>query len=269
MGKFIRICLFTLKDQARQKSLYALLAVSALFVMLLRGCYKGNYNVNGQSVDNLTVAWHASKIAFHIIGVAVLLAATLFSMRIFSRDAEDGSLVMILSRPARRFHYVLGRAAGVWLISSLFMFVLHLTIFLVCYANTGGIMPGYLTASLVMAPNLLFMALLVLLLSLVLPDVIAALSGVIISAVCFLSDMFFHIVNSDVVQSSLPKTLDMTPSLWRALLPKLGSLQFYAASLIGGDRFAVMGPVHPAVNVLLYCALLGVILILAFEKREI
>ena len=31
----------------RQKSFYVLLAMAVVFIMLIRGCYQGNYSVNG------------------------------------------------------------------------------------------------------------------------------------------------------------------------------------------------------------------------------
>jgi indole-3-glycerol phosphate synthase len=49
--------------------------VSIGFVMLLRSCYSGNYVVNGKAVDGLTVAWHASIVAFHVVAAGVLLIA--------------------------------------------------------------------------------------------------------------------------------------------------------------------------------------------------
>ena len=66
MINLIKIALFTIKDQMRQKSFYLLLAVAVLFILLIRSCYHGDYSVNGQKVDNISVAWHASLLVFHV-----------------------------------------------------------------------------------------------------------------------------------------------------------------------------------------------------------
>ena len=67
MHNLLMISLYTVRDQTRHKSFFILLGVSILFVLLIRGCYEGTYTVNGQQVDGVTLAWHASKIAFHAV----------------------------------------------------------------------------------------------------------------------------------------------------------------------------------------------------------
>ena len=67
MNNVIKISVYTMKDQMRHKSFYVLLALSILFILMIRGCYDGDYQVNGKMVDNAMVAWHVSKIVFHLI----------------------------------------------------------------------------------------------------------------------------------------------------------------------------------------------------------
>ncbi len=163
-----------MRDQMRHKSFYVLLGLSILFVLTIRGCYDGGYTVNGKMVDNATVAWHVSKIVFHLISSGMFLMASMLSMKIFSRDHEDGSVVLFLSRSVFRWQYVLGRVTGTWVLCLVFMFILHLTIFLTVWAKTGTIISGYLTASLVCSINLLFVIACVCFLSLFMPDFISA-----------------------------------------------------------------------------------------------
>ena len=120
-----RISLITVRDLMRQKSFYVLLAVGLFFVLLLRSCYRGSYSVNGQAVSSVSVAFHASLIAFHVVAAGMLLMTTMLAMGIFSRDRDDGSMVMFLSRPMDRWQYVLGRIAGTWILATLFMFILR------------------------------------------------------------------------------------------------------------------------------------------------
>jgi len=86
---------------------------------------------------------------------------------------------------------------GLWVVSFLFMFVLHLTITIITYFNTGGVMPGYLAASLLCSLNVLFMVLMVSLLSLVLHDFAAAFLSVGIVAISFISDTIDKVAHSD------------------------------------------------------------------------
>ncbi len=97
MNNVLKIAVYTLRDQMRYKSFYVLLGLSILFILMIRGCFDGGYTVNGQMVDNATVAWHVSKIVFHQITVGMFLMAAMLSMKIFSRDRENGSLVLFLS----------------------------------------------------------------------------------------------------------------------------------------------------------------------------
>jgi ABC-type transport system involved in multi-copper enzyme maturation permease subunit len=265
----VRILLLTVGDQMRQKSFLLLLALCVLFLFLIRGCYGGNYMVNGQQVDALTVAWQTSRIAFHIIASGAMLIAVMLSMRLFSRDREDGSLVLFLARPVHRFEYLLGRIGGVWTLSFLFMFILHLTIFIIAFINTHAIIPGYLTASVVCALNLLFMAALVCLLGFFVPDFMAALIAIIIAAVGFASDTAFAVMQSSMVKSALPPGVESHPSIWRMLWPKMTALQYYGASLISHESFVSMGPLHPGLNALLWCGVVITVLLIYYRRKEI
>jgi ABC-type transport system involved in multi-copper enzyme maturation permease subunit len=268
MRKFLFIVKFTIADILHQKSFFILLAISIGFVLLLRGCYKGNYVVNGQEVNGVTIAWHASIIAFHAICAGVLLVAAVLSMGMLRRDREDGTAVYMLSRPIDRSTYVLGRAAGLWIVSFGFMFVLHLTIFVITLLSAGGTMPGYLWASLVCCVNVLFMVLFICLLSLVIPDFAAALAGIGVVGISNISDTMYAVMQSSLVQSSLG-TSHSGASAWRTAWPKVASLQQYAVSLIDKSQFHGMGPVHPALVMALYCCTAAAGLVLVFRTREL
>lgn len=268
MGKFLHIVKYTVLDLVRQRSFYVLLAVCIGFVFLLRGCYKGNYVVNGQSVDGATVAWHASIIAFHVVCAGVLLIAAILSMNLLRRDREDGTAQYMLARPVSRIAYVFGRAMGVWLVSSAFMFILHLAIFVITLVSAGGTMPGYLTASAVCTLDVLFMVLMVCLFSLFMPDFAAAFLGIGIAGISYISDAVFQIVQNPVLQAAAGGAASSV-SAWRIAWPKVALLQYYAVSLIDNSSFHSMGPVHPLVNILAYVSLTAVLTAVVFRKREI
>ncbi len=269
MRNLIKIALYTLLDQMRLKSFYVLLGVSILFVLHIRTCYGGRYIVQGQQVDRVTVAWHASKIAFHVICCGMFLLTALLAMRVFTRDRNDGSLVLFLSRPVDRWQYVFGRVGGIWILSSLFMFVLHCTIFLIAMSKTGGVIPGYLLASTVCFINLLFTTLLVCLLSLYMPDFIAALATVGIVAVGFISDGMHLLMQNKMIQDAFSGKIHPDPAWWRIIYPKVSLVQRYAVSLIDKSEFHGMGPVHPVLNVIFFSVIIAGILYVVFNRREI
>ena len=269
MNNFYKISLYTILDLMRNKSFYVLLGMAVFFVLLIRGCYKADLSLNGELVDNVTLAWYASKIAFHLIANGMILMAAMLSMSLFSKDEENGSLVLFLSRPVSRGQYVLGRIIGTWLLAAAFMFILHLTIFFITWIKTGGVIPGYLTASLICSLNLLFIIFLVALLSLFMPDFIAAMMALAVAAVSFLSDGAFLVMQNKVVQSALSEDMFSAPTLWRALFPKISLLQHYAVTQITGDEFQRMGPVHPMINLMVYSLLIAMLLLLNFNRKEI
>jgi len=270
MHNLLTLSLYTIRDQTRHKSFYVLLGISIFFVLLIRSCYGGNYTVQGRQVDTVTVAWHASKIAFQLIGGGMLFLVTMLTMGTFSRDRQDGSLVMFLSRAVTRWQYVFGRVLGTWILSTVFMFILHCTIFLTAWSKTGGMIPGYLTASLVCSINLLFTILVVSLLSLFLPDFIAAAATIIIVVVGFISDGIYQVMQNAMVQQAMQQNdMVVETSWWRLMYPKMALLQQYAVSIIDKSEFQGMGPVHPFLNVLIYSLVAAGILIWSFNRREI
>ena len=90
-----------------------------IFVFLTRGCYQGNYMVNGRALDAGAIVGAVSKVTFHLIAVAVMLIAALLSMRVFRRDRDEGMQSSILSKPITRRQYVMGKILGLWALSTL------------------------------------------------------------------------------------------------------------------------------------------------------
>jgi len=269
MNRFLKITGYTIRDQMRHKSFYVLLGLCLVFVLMIRGCYSGQYVVNGRQLDNITVAWYVSKIVFQVIGSGMFLIVILLSMKIFSRDHEDGSLVLFLSRPVFRQQYILGRIAGTWFLCLVFMFILHAAIFLTVRVKTGVTIPGYLTASLVCSVNLLFVAVSVCFLSLYLPDFISAVFTVGILFVGYISDGGYQILNSEILKTAVPSAAASPPALWRILYPKVYMVQAYADSIISHSGFNKMGPIHPVLNVSFFIILITMLILAVFNKKEI
>jgi ABC-type transport system involved in multi-copper enzyme maturation permease subunit len=271
----IRITKYTLIDEVRQRSFVVMFVICAVCVFLLRGCYQGNYTVNGQSLDPGTIVKILSKVTFHIIGAGVMVIAALLSMRIFRRDRNEGMQSCILSKPIARWQYVMGKVLGLWVLSILFMFILHSIVFLITSINLKVFMPGYLAASLLCSINLLFVIIAVLLLSLLMSDMIAFLCVLGIGAVGFVADGIAAASHSQMAQAMMQQPVSSPLSdltWWKAvyfLWPKLLGVQELASSLIESGSLHGFDSIYPFINVLLYCLILGALLFKRFRKEDI
>jgi ABC-type transport system involved in multi-copper enzyme maturation permease subunit len=270
-----RIAKHTLIDEVRQKSFVIMFVVCALCIVLIRGCYQGDYVVNGQYLDPGTVVSALSKVTFHIIGAGVMIIAALLSMRIFRRDRDEGMQSCIMSKAIARWQYVMGKIIALWVLSVLFMFILHGIVFLITSMNLNAFMPGYLVASLLCSINLLFVVIAVLLLSLLMPDIVAFLCVLGVGIVSFVADGIAAVSHTQMAQAMMQQSGANPPfelTWWKVvyyLWPKLFGVQQTASSLMGSELFPGFGALYPIINVLLYCLILGGLLFLRFRKIDI
>lgn len=270
-----RIIKYTLIDEVRHKSFVVMFVICAICVFLIRGCYQGNYMVNGHYLDAGTVIRALSKVTFHIIGAGVMVISALLSMRIFRRDRNEGMQSCVLSKPIARWQYVMGKIIGLWILSVLFMFILHSIVFLITSINLQVFMPEYLVASLLCSINLLFVVIAVLFLSLLMPDIIAFLCVLGVGVVGFVADGIASASHSQIAQVMMQQSgarpqSDLT--WWKVVYyiwPKLLGVQQLASSLIEGESFHGFGPAYPVINVLLYCLILGALLFKRFRNEDI
>ena len=270
-----RITKYTLIDEVQQRSFVVMFVICAICVFLVRGCYQGNYMVNGQALDPGTIVKTLSKATFHVISTGMMVIAALLSMRIFRRDRNEGVQSCILSKPIARWQYVMGKILGIWLLSVLFMFILHSIVFLITSINLNVFMPGYLVASLLCSINLLFVVITVLLLSLLMPDIVAFLCVLGVGIVGFVADGIAAASHSQIAQAIVQQSgghprSDLT--WWKVVYffwPKLLGVQQLASSLIESDSSHGFGPTYPLMNVLFYCLILGALLFKRFRTEDI
>lgn len=275
LAPITRVTKYTIIDEARHKSFVIMFVFCAICVFLIRGCYHGNYMVNGQSLDAGTIVRALSKVTFHIIAAGVMVIAALLSMRVFRRDRTEGMLSCILSKPITRWQYVTGKILGLSVVSVLFMFILHGIVFLITSINLNVFMPEFLAASLLCSINLLFVVIAVLLLSLLMPDIVAFLCVLGVGIVGFVADgiaaaSHSQIAQALVLQSGAHPQSDVT--WWKVayyVWPKLSGVQQLASSLIESEPFHGFGSIYPIINVLLYCLILGALLFKRFRNEDI
>ncbi len=270
-----RITKYTLIDEVQQRSFVVMFVFCALCVFLVRGCYQGNYMVNGQILDAGTIVRTLSKATFHVIGAGVMVIAALLSMRIFRRDRNEGMQSCILSKPIARWQYVMGKILGLWALSTLFMFILHSIVFLITSINLKVFMPGYLVASMLCSINLLFVVIAVLLLSVLMSDIVAFLCVLGVGSVGFVADGIAAASHSQIAQVMMqqPGTGPQSDITWwkvvYVLWPKLLGVQQLASSLIESESNHGIGSLYPFINVLVYCLILGALLFKRFRDEDI
>ncbi|TWJ19711.1 ABC transporter permease [Geobacter argillaceus] len=270
-----RITKYTLIDEVQQRSFVFMFVICAICVFLLRGCFQGNYMVNGHALDAATIVRTLSKVTFHVIGAGVMVIAALLSMRMFRRDRNEGMQSCILSKPIARWQYVMGKIIGIWALSVLFMFILHSIVFLITSINLKVFMPEYLIASLLCSINLLFVVIAVLFLSLLMSDIVAFLCVLGVGVVGFVADGIAAASHSQIAQAMLQQSSghpqsDMT--WWKVvyfLWPKLLGVQQLASSLIESESSHGFGPIYPLINILVYCLILGALLFKRFRNEDI
>ncbi len=269
----IKIAQYTFTDEVLQRSFIVMFFICVTFVFLMRGCYHGNYMVNGQELDAGTVVGTVSRATFHVIAVAVMLLTALFSMRVFRRDRDEGMQSSILSKPITRRQYVIGKVLGLWVLSASFMFILHAIIFLTASITLKVVMPGYLIASLICSFNLLFVVIAVLLFSLMMPDIAAFLCIMGVGVISFVGDAIFAISHSPMAQAMMHQQGSQQDwTAWRViyyLWPKLSGTQHFASSLIGSEGFREFGSIYPLDNIFIYCLILGALLFWRFSNEDI
>ena len=273
LSPIIKIAKYTLTDEAKQKSFIIMFIICAIFIFLVRGCYQGNYMVNGQELDPKTIVGVVSRVVFHIIAVAVMLIAALLSMRIFRRDRDYGMQWCILSKPIARWQYVTGKILGLWFLSIIFMFILHGIVFAITSINLNVVMPEYLIASLLCSFNLLFVIVAVLLLSLLMPDIVAFLCAMGIGIVSFVGDGISALIQSPMAQMMVQQPGVQSDLTWWKIVyylwPKLSATQQFATSFISGEKFHGFGSVYPLINILAYCLIICILLFWRFRKEDI
>ena len=275
LSPIFRITKYTLVDEMRHKSFVIMFVICAICVFLLRGCYGGNYMVNGQNLDAETVVRALSKATFHVIAAGVMVIAALLSMQLFRRDRNEGMQACVLSKPIARWQYVLGKIIGLWAVSVLFMFILHGIVFLITSVNLKVFMPEYLVASLLCSINLLFVIIAVLLLSLLMPDIVAFLCVLGVGIVGFVADGIAAVSQSPMAQAVMqqPGASPQSDVTWWKVVyyvwPKLSGVQQSATSLLESTSFHGFGPIYPLFNVLLYCLILGALLFKRFRNEDI
>jgi ABC-type transport system involved in multi-copper enzyme maturation permease subunit len=261
---------YTILDEICQRSFVIMFVVCAAFVFLARGCYQGNYVMNGEALDAATVVTAVSKVAFHAIAIVTMFITALLSMRVFRRDRDGGMQSAILSKPITRRQYVVGKVAGLWALSAVFMLALQAVAFLTVVVSANVVIPGYFVAALLCSLNLLFVVIAVALFSLFMPETVAFLSIMGIAVVGIAIDGINALGASSIAQAMTGGAQGdlLLSKILYYVWPKLSGMQHFASFFMGGGIQGFRSA-YALFNILFYCLMLGVLLLWRFGKKEI
>lgn len=271
LSPVLKIAQYTVADEMRQRSLIVMFLMCALGVFFTRGCYQGQYLINGQLLEGAAIIRQISTITFHLIAAGAMFITALMTMRAFRSDRDGGMQSCILSKPIGRRQYLAGKILGFWSLACIFMLILHTLVCVIASFNMHQFLPAYLAASLLCSINLLFTVLAVMLFSLFLPDIIAFLSVLGIVTIGGIADLFYKISHVPLMR---PQAVGTAPTelTWGKLIyylwPKLSATEQWAASWLEITDLPRLN-LYPLCNVLLYCLVLILMLIRRFREEEI
>ena len=270
----LHIIRHTAFDLVRQKSFMVIFIICGFLVLGIKNCYQGDYMINNQQVEGAMVALGVSKGMFGFVTLVTMILATLFSMRIIRRERSDGTQSTILSKPVSRYEYIAGKAAGLWIVMVLFMFALHAIIFAIVLVKTGEAQAGFLFASLLCTIDILFVVSFVMLLSLYIPDFACFLIVSAIGLFGYIGDGIYSITHNSMMQQAFSGNAAQLPdiSTWKIIylaLPKISTVQLFASSFISGEAFDYAGPIHPMINIAVYCVASVALLLFLFRKQDL
>ena len=153
------------------------------------------------------------------------------------------------------------------------MFLLHGIVLVITSVHLKVFMPGYLLASLMCSINLLFVVIAVLLLSLLMPEIVAFLCVAGVGIFSFAAEAIYTVSHSPIAQAIVQQP-GVKPDLtwWKiayVVWPKLSTMQQFASSFIRSEAVHGPGFFYPLINITAYCLILGAFLFWRFANEEI
>jgi ABC-type transport system involved in multi-copper enzyme maturation permease subunit len=263
MRLILSIALLSIKESFRNKVLYFIFVIALLFIVLGKGCNPGRLTGAGLLITAESTQKVAMTMAFHFIVFWSMTLCGLLSTGALSRELENGTLIMVLSRPVKRSVLIAGKLLSTLSIALFNLFVLGGIFFLLFYTEVGILNFRIFISFALMTFNLLMVSLMGFLLPLFLPRLIASMIGFLV----YLTSIWLEI----------PYYFDKVRTVWEpsstmdrlhTLFPKIGALQFIGGTLISSvpsmqQCLVAMG------NVLLYSIVCWCIILILFARKQL
>lgn len=251
------------KECLRYRLVYFIFIMALLFIFMGRGCNPGKIKGNDFFFDKETRQNMAMNVAFHGIVFWSIMLCGLVSANLLTRELEEGTALMTLSRPLSRSSFVGGKLLSILMISSFNLLLLGVVFFLLFYFEVGYLNFRIFLSFLFMMPGLLLFALMTLFLSLNLPRLITPLIAILIYFISCWSALPFYFEKLNLIWDP-----SVTVTRIHQWFPRFGDLQFISAAFIGSSTTGY-DVVKPLGSVLLYCLMFWFLIVYGFKKKQI
>lgn len=261
--KILSITAIGIKECLRRRILYGIFLMAVMFIMIGKGCNPGTIRGDNLFFDRATRDSIAMTVAFHGIVFWSLLLCGLVSAAVLSKELEEGTTLLTLSRPIRPAAFIAGKLLSALSVSVLNLFVLGGLFCLFFYTEAGSSSSGIFSGLLWMILSLVLYTLMTCCFSMLLPRVLAPLvSFILYVTACW---------------ASLPQYFEKLRIVWTPsgtvttiyqLFPCFGDLQFIGGALIHGAPPGghLTGTI---MNVCLYCAGFWLLILFTFVRRKV
>lgn len=250
------------KECLRYRVFYFILIMAVLFILLGKSCTPQVSTSSNQIIDLKTQQTLAMKVGFHGIIFWSVMLCGLLSSNILSKEEEEGTVAMTLSRPVSRAQFVAGKMLAVIMISAFNLILLSGVFLFLFYVEMKQFNPGILFSFLIMVLTLILYALMTVSLSFFIPRVAAPLVS-----------MFIYMFTLWI---SLPAYFETIKYIWipsgrielfYKYMPKFGDIQFMGASFIdvSSKNYDIM---IICINTLFYSFFFWFLILFLFKKRS-
>lgn len=250
-------------ESLRNRIFYVLIALSLLFIVLGRGCNPGRITNAGLLISPSTRQQIAMSFIFHGVVFWSLSLCSLLASSALPKELEQKTIIMVLCRPVRRASFLAGKLLGVLIIASFNLFLMGSIFISLFYYDAGYFNIKIYAGLLLMVLNMLFIAQMGFMLSLLLPRILVPMIGLVVYSMSIWIEMpyYFNRLKAVWEPSAVMKIIHM-------IFPKIGALQ-----LLGESMLYSTPPLYDCLisagNILIYSTLLWMIGLYAFNKREL
>jgi ABC-type transport system involved in multi-copper enzyme maturation permease subunit len=284
MSQVFAVTYYTLRELARRKLLLFLVGGGAALILLL--------SVLVAVVRSSLSSAPAGAVPYNdfsglvLIEVSMLvslfawIASVTIAVTLVNHDLESGSAVSIFSKPVDRLQYALGKMIAAALTMLLIVLILGVGTQVIVLANGGGHEAALLKTFVLIAANQLTQMLIILALTVVMNNIVAAGIGIVVVQVTKLIGGAYVLLNAFVAQSApgtgnlrgIASFVDVVYWLVPRYLDSDLQREVYQSALSGSNSNLSAINVSGPVDVLywaLWAVLLFGLLYLALHRREV
>ncbi|MCP4717413.1 MAG: ABC transporter permease, partial [Deltaproteobacteria bacterium] len=105
------------RECLRYRVVYYIFAMALLFILMGKGCNPGAIKGNDLFFDDQARQNLAVATAFHLIVFWSMMLSGLVSAQVLTRELEDGTALLTLSRPLSRWGFLAGKVLSVMMLT--------------------------------------------------------------------------------------------------------------------------------------------------------